>query len=128
MAHPRDPFHRIDVLPSSRHVRVELDGHLLAESSRPTLLFETMLPTPLLPAARRYARRAHPKRHPHLLRPQGQASYWSAASGGRTVPDIDWTYQQPQHGAAQVRGLIAFFNERLDLIVDGERLERPITP
>ena len=59
---------------------------------------------------------------------KGQASYWSAASGGRTVPDIDWTYQQPQHDAAQVRGLIAFFNERLDLIVDGERLERPITP
>jgi len=45
VAHPRDPFHRIDVLPSSRHVRVELDGHVLAESSRPVLLFETMLPT-----------------------------------------------------------------------------------
>src|SRR5215472_1616702 len=44
LAHPRDPFHRVDVLPSSRHVRVELDGHVLAESSRPALLFETMLP------------------------------------------------------------------------------------
>jgi len=45
VAHPRDPFHRIDVLPSSRPVRLELDGQLLAESSRPALLFETMLPT-----------------------------------------------------------------------------------
>jgi len=51
-----------------------------------------------------------------------------SASGDRVVPDLGWTYQQPLHDAAQVRGLIAFFNERLDVIVDGERLERPITP
>src|SRR6266566_3864526 len=45
VAHPRDPFHRIDVLSSSRHVSLELDGQVLAQSSRPMLLFETMLPT-----------------------------------------------------------------------------------
>jgi len=59
---------------------------------------------------------------------KGQASYWSAAAGDRVVPDVAWAYQQPRHDAARVRGLIAFFNERLDVIVDGERLERPITP
>jgi uncharacterized protein (DUF427 family) len=43
-AHARDPHKRVDVAPSSRHVRVELDGRLLAESTRPLLLFETTLP------------------------------------------------------------------------------------
>jgi uncharacterized protein (DUF427 family) len=128
VAHPRDPFHRVDVLPSSRHVRVELDGHVLAESSRPTLLFETMLP------ARYYLPRDDIRAEltPSATRTycayKGQASYWSAAAGDRVIPDLAWTYQQPLHDAAQVRGLIAFFNERLDITVDGERSERPITP
>jgi uncharacterized protein (DUF427 family) len=128
VAHPRDPFHRIDVLPSSRHVRVELDGHLLAESSRPTLLFETMLPTRYYLPPGDMRAELTPSGTRTFCAYKGQASYWSAAAGDRTVPDIAWTYQQPRHDAAQVRGLIAFFNERLDVIVDGERLERPITP
>jgi uncharacterized protein (DUF427 family) len=128
VAHPRDPFHRIDVLPSSRHVRVELDGHVLAESSRPALLFETMLPTRyyLPPDDIRAGLTASSTRT--WCAYKGQASYWSATVGDRVVPDLGWTYHQPRHDAALVRGLIAFFNERLDVIVDGERPERPITP
>ena len=128
VAHPRDPFHRVDVLPSSRRVRVELDGHVLAESSRPTLLFETMLP------ARYYLPRDDIRAEliPSATRTycayKGQASYWSATAGDRVVPDLGWAYEQPLHDAADVRGLIAFFNERVDVIVDGERPERPITP
>ncbi len=128
LAHPRDPFHRIDVLPSSHHVRMELDGHLLAESSRPVLLFETMLPVRYyLPRDDIRAQLTPSATRTHCAY-KGQASYWSAAVGDRVVPDIAWTYQQPLHDAAQARGLIAFFNERLDVIVDGQRVERPITP
>ena len=128
VAHPRDPFHRIDVLPSSRHVRVERDGAVLAESSRPTMLFETMLPP------RCYLPRAdvRPDLRPSPTRTncayKGQASYWSCAVGGQVVDDLAWTYEQPLHDAAQVRGLIAFFDERVDVVVDGRRNERPITP
>jgi len=128
VAHPRDPFHRVDVLPSSRHVRVELDGHLLAESARPMLLFETMLPTRYYLPHDDIRAELTPSGTRTYCAYKGQASYWSAAAGDRVVPDVAWTYQQPQHDAARVRGLIAFFNERLDVIVDGERLERPITP
>jgi len=128
VAHPRDPFHRIDILPSSRHVRVELDGHVLAESSRPTLLFETMLPTRYYLPHDDIRAELTPSGTRTYCAYKGQASYWSAATGDRVVPDLGWAYQQPLHDAAQVRGLIAFFNERLDVIVDGERLERPITP
>jgi uncharacterized protein (DUF427 family) len=128
VAHPRDPFHRIDVLPSSRHVRVELDGHVLAESSRPALLFETMLPTRYYLPPDDIRSELTPSSTRTWCAYKGQASYWSGAAGDRVVPDIGWTYQQPLHDAAQVRGLIAFFNERLDVIADGERTERPITP
>src|SRR5215472_7443285 len=127
VAHPRDPFHRIDVLPSSRRVRVELDGEVLAVSSRPALLFETMLPT------RYYLPRADvtaelvPSPTRTWCAYKGQASYFSASVGGRLVPDIAWTYEDPQHDADRVRGLIAFFDERIDVILDGERRPRPVT-
>ena len=128
VAHPRDPFHRIDVLPSSRQVRLELDGQVLAVSSRPVLLFETMLPT------RYYLPRADVTAElvPSATRTwcayKGQASYFSASVGGQLVPDIAWSYPDPQHDAARVRDLIAFFDERVDVILDGERRTRPITP
>ena len=128
VAHPRDPFHRIDVLPSSRHVRVELDGHVLAESSRPALLFETMLPARYYLPPDDIRAELTPSSTRTWCAYKGQASYWAATVGDRVVPDLAWTYQQPRHDAAHVRGLIAFFNERLDVIVDGERPERPNTP
>ena len=128
VAHPRDPFHRIDVLPSSRQVQLELDGHLLAQCSRPTLLFETMLPTRYYLPPGDIRAELTPSGTRTYCAYKGQASYWSAAVGDRVVRDIAWTYQQPRHDAARVHGLIAFFNERLDVIVDGERLERPLTP
>jgi uncharacterized protein (DUF427 family) len=124
VAHPRDPFHRIDVLPSSRHVRLELDGQLLAETIRPALLFETMLPT------RYYLPREdlHAELIPSGVRTfcayKGEASYFSVPG----MADIAWTYEDPRHDAAPVRGLVAFFDERIDLAVDGERVPRPVTP
>ena len=128
LAHPRDPFHRIDVLASSRHVRLELDGEVLAESSRPTLLFETLLPT------RYYLPRADvrvelvPSPTRTYCAYKGQASYWSPVVGGRPIPDLAWTYEQPLHEAAGTRDLVAFFDERVDVVLDGEHLKRPVTP
>ena len=128
VGHPRDPFHRIDVLPSSRQVRLELDGQVLAVSSRPVLLFETMLP------ARYYLPRADvtaelvPSPTRTWCAYKGQASYFSASVGGRLVPDLAWSYPDPQHDAARVRDLIAFFDERIDVILDGQRRARPVTP
>ena len=107
---------------------MELDGRVIAESSRPTLLFETMLPTRYYLPRDDIRAELTPSGTRTYCAYKGQASYWSAAVGDRGVPDIAWTYEQPQHDAAAVGGLIAFFNERLDVIVDGERLDRPLTP
>ena len=128
VAHPRDPFHRIDVLPSSRPVRVELDGQLLAESSRPALLFETMLPTRYYLPREDIRAELIPSSTITYCAYKGRASYWSATVGGRLVPDLAWSYEEPLHDAARVRGLVAFFDERIDLSLDGRRRERPITP
>jgi uncharacterized protein (DUF427 family) len=128
VGHPRDPYHRIDVLPSSRPVRLEVEGEVLAVSSRPALLFETMLPT------RYYLPRADvtaelvPSSTRTWCAYKGQASYFSAQVGGRLVPDIAWSYPDPRHDADRVRDLIAFFDERVDVTLDGERRARPVTP
>jgi len=128
VAHPRDPFHRIDVLPSSRRVRVELDGQVLAESARPMLLFETLLPTRYyLPRADVVAElTASPTRT--WCAYKGQASYFSVAVAGREVPDLAWTYPDPRHDADPVRDLVAFFDEKIDVILDGKPQPRPVTP
>ena len=128
VSHPRDPFHRIDVLPSSRRVRLELDGQVLAESARPMLLFETLLPTRYyLPRADVTAElAASPTRT--WCAYKGQASYFAVTVAGRPVPDLAWTYVDPRPDATLVQNLIAFFDERIDVIVDGKPQPRPVTP
>jgi uncharacterized protein (DUF427 family) len=128
LAHPRDPFHRIDVLASSRHVRVERDGAVLAESSRPTLLFETMLPTRYYLPRQDVRIELVPSDRRTSCAYKGQASYWSATIGGQVVRDLAWTYESPSREAAPVRDLVAFFDERVDVMLDGTRHERPVTP
>ena len=128
-SHPRDPFHAMDILPSSREVRIELDGVTLAASSRAKLLFEgAVLPTraylppegvlvPLVPTDKR-TRCAY----------KGEASYFTIEIDGREHENLAWTYERPLRGAADVTGLVAFFNERVDVILDGEALPRAVTP
>ena len=124
MAHARDPHKRVDVVPSSRHVRVEVDGELLAESRRPLLLFETSLPVRYyLPPEDVRTDRLAPSASSTACAYKGEASYW--ALDGR---DVAWYYRRPLREAAEVTDRVAFFNERVDITVDGERLERPVTP
>jgi uncharacterized protein (DUF427 family) len=118
VAHPHDPFKRIDILASTRHVRVEWEGRLLADSSRPLLLFETLLPV------RFYLPRAdvvvdlEPTDTVSYCAYKGRASYFSVPDG---PADVAWTYHQPLREALPVTDRIAFFNERVDIIVDGGR-------
>ncbi len=127
--HPRDPFHRIDVLASSRHVRVSLGGELLAESSRPRLLFETGLPVRYyLPREDVRQDRFEPSVSVTRCPYKGVAEYWSVRVGEEVVPDLVWTYAEPFHDALAVRGMLCFYNERVDIEVDGHHEERPTTP
>ena len=119
---PRDPYHRVDVLPSSRHVRVLVDGSVVADSVRPMVLFETGVPP-------RYYLPAEDVRT-DLLVPsatltrcpyKGLASYWSVRTSGQTHDDLVWTYADPLPEARRIAGRLCFFgNERVELQVDGE--------
>ena len=125
VGHPRDPFHRIDIVHSSRHVRVEHDGEVVAESTRPYLLFETQLPVRYyLPREDVRADRLAPSDTHTFCAYKGRASYLSLAG----AEDVAWFYPEPLREAAEVTDRVAFFNERMDIVVDGERLERPRSP
>jgi uncharacterized protein (DUF427 family) len=129
IAHPRNPYVRVDALRSHRHVRVEADGIALAETHSPVLLFETGLPT------RYYIDRTEVA-FEHLEASNTQSvcpykgitsGYWSARVGDTLHTDIAWTYEYPTGQVAPVAGLIAFYNEKLDIFLDGHKLPRPPT-
>jgi len=126
--HPHDPYTRIDILRSSRHVEVEVNGVKIADTHRPTLLFETRLPT------RYYIPKLDVRMD--LLIPtatvtgcayKGFAEYWAVNASGETVKDLAWSYKTPLAENVKIAGLVAFYNERADLIVDGERQARTKT-
>jgi uncharacterized protein (DUF427 family) len=126
--HARSPYSRIDILATSRPVRVERDGVVLAESSHAHVLFETGLP------ARWYIPKVDVNME--LLTPtesvthcpyKGQAEYWSVRVGDNVIPDLAWSYRSPLPESQKVGGMICFYNERVELFIDGELQERPNT-
>jgi uncharacterized protein (DUF427 family) len=126
--HPRDPYHRVDVLNSSRHVKVVVEGQVVAETRRPRLLFETGLPT------RYYIPKLDVRME--LLEPseshtgcpyKGRASYWSVRVGDKLLEDLVWTYPTPIPECPKIENLLAFYNEKVDLYVDGDLQSRPHT-
>ena len=123
LGHARDPYHRIDMRRSSRAVRIELDGTLLAQSTRAVLLFETSLPTRFYLPREDVTAAMRPSDKRTICAYKGHASYWSLDAG----ENLAWTYENPLPEAAAVKGLVAFFDELVDVSVDGERRERPRT-
>lgn len=127
--HPRDPFTRVDVLGSSRQVRVEIDGVTVAESTQPRLLFETGLPTRYyLPKTDLRLDLLEPSSYVTHCPYKGRAEYYSVRIGDRLHADVAWFYRTPTPESFKIAGLVSFYDERVDLFVDGERQERPRTP
>jgi uncharacterized protein (DUF427 family) len=122
--HPHDPYSRIDILKSSRTVKVSVGGEVLAESSRPVILFETGLPVRYyLPREDVRLEALKPSETTSYCAYKGEAAYWAHGA-----EDIAWTYEAPLREAEPVRDLVCFFNEKTDIEVDGERQERPASP
>jgi uncharacterized protein (DUF427 family) len=111
LGHARDPFARIDVRRSSRHIRVEKDGVLLAETRRPVLLFETGLPTRYYLPLEDVRAPVEPSERHTVCPYKGVASYYTV--GGHE--DIAWYYPEPLPGVEGIEGLVSFWGERVDL-------------
>lgn len=127
--HARDPSKRVDVVPSERHVRVELDGEVIAESWRPHALFETTLPTRwYLPLEDVRQEVLVPSDTVSRCPYKGTATYWSVRIGDALHRDVVWTYIEPVPECPRIAGLVAFLNEKVDLVIDGVRQERPRSP
>ena len=120
--HPRDPFHRIDIRRSSRHVVIERDGRVLAETTRPTMLFETSLPARFYIPREDVRVEMTPSDRRTICAYKGEASYF-AIDG----LDLVWVYDDPLFEAAPIKGLVAFFDELVDVTVDGRKRARPLT-
>jgi uncharacterized protein (DUF427 family) len=129
VGHPRNPYVRVDALRSHRHVVIARDGLVLADTTSPVLLFETGLPT------RYYIDRTDvdfshlsPSDTRSICPYKGITSgYWSLDTGALSEPDVAWVYDQPYRQVDPIAGLIAFYNEKLDITIDGTTLERPRT-
>jgi len=114
--------HKITTTPAAHHIEITLDGEKLAVSDRPVLLDETGLPT------RYYLPREDVRME--LLSPtdrhttcpfKGQASYWSVQADGKVHDDLVWSYETPIPQAAEIAGLLCFYDERVELTVNGVR-------
>jgi uncharacterized protein (DUF427 family) len=127
--HPRDPYTRVDVVESSRHIRIEIEGQVVAETRRPRLLYETGLPT------RYYIPKQDVRMD--LLEPtdsttrcpyKGIATYWSFQAGDKSFKDVVWSYPAPIPECTKIENLLSFYNERVDIYLDGRIQERPRSP
>ncbi|WP_407685618.1 DUF427 domain-containing protein [Mycobacterium sp. HUMS_1102779] len=127
--HPRSPYVRVDALRSHRHVRVELGGAVLADTMTPVLLFETGLPTRYYIDPTDIAfEHLEPSPTRTLCPYKGVTSgCWSVRAGNTVQPDLAWTYHYPLPAVAAIGGLVAFYNEKVDVVVDGVALGRPRT-
>ena len=121
--------HTITVTPADLHVEVSVDGVKVAESDRPVLLEETGLPTRYyLPREDVRADVLSATKTETVCPFKGQASYWNVEVDGDVYDDFVWSYETPIPQAEGVAGLFSFYNERVDLVVDGVALARPDTP
>jgi uncharacterized protein (DUF427 family) len=127
--HPRSPYARVDAIRSSRQIRVEIDGVVVAESTAPVLLFETGLPT------RHYIQRTdidfsrleRTEKTTYCPYKGTTSDYWSARIGDVVHSDIAWSYAYPSSQVLQIAGLVAFYDEKVDTFLDGVPASRPRT-
>ncbi|GIF66436.1 hypothetical protein Ais01nite_44710 [Asanoa ishikariensis] len=120
-AHPRDPYHRVDARASSRRIRIEDGGTLLAETSRAVLVFETNLPVRFYLPREDVVAALTASDQVSYCPYKGEASYWSTDSRSNVV----WSYQAPLPDAMPIAGLVAFYDDLLDVTVDGKLRDRP---
>jgi len=126
--HARDPYTRVDILPSSRHIEVMVDGIKVADSHSGRFLYETGLPTRYYLPKTDVRMDLLEATDLHTECPyKGVASYYDVVVNGERRENIVWWYPFPTEESSRVAGLVSFYNEKVDIYVDGKQLERPKT-
>lgn len=126
--HPRSPYTRIDALTSSRHVVVSIDGVELANSHKPTVLFETGVPARFYLPMTDVNLELLDENENHASCPyKGDSSFFDARISDRLIGDIAWTYALPRPESIPIAGLVCFYDEKVDIDIDGGRQPKPRT-
>jgi uncharacterized protein (DUF427 family) len=127
--HARDPYRRIDTLPSSRHVEIYMGGERVADTRRATFLFETGLNTRIyMPIADARLDLFRPSRYISRCPYKGIASYYHLEVGGKRHDNVVWYYPDPVHEAGRIKGLVSFYDEFVDkVVIDGVEQPKPIS-
>ena len=126
--HPRDPYHRVDVVSTDRHIRVSLDGEVLAETDAALALFESNLPPRWYIPREDVSAELEPTDTVDALPLQGDRQLLlGPRRDGEAVKDLIWYYDDPLAEVGRIAGLLCFFNERVDVELDGEPEGRPET-
>jgi len=123
--HPKDPYKRVDVLPSTRHIQVKISDTLVAETNAPTLLFETLLPTryymPKTAFKWEYIEESNTiTKCPY----KGEANYYSVNINGKKHEDVIWWYKYPASESLGIIGLASFYNSKVDIYIDGVKEQK----
>lgn len=112
--------HKITIVPADAHVEVRLGGEIVAESDRAIRLDETGLPARYyLPTDDVRTELLEPTAHRSTCPFKGEASYWSVRIGDDVYENVVWSYETPIPDAADIEGLLCFYNEHVDLTVGG---------
>ena len=126
--HPRDPHKRVEALASTRHITVALDGVVLADSSAPVLLFETDLPTRYyLPREDVHVEALSPSTFRSHCPYKGEADHYWDVAGPAAAKNVAWSYTAPFPAVEKIAGRVAFYNELVDITVDGIIQQRPVS-
>lgn len=126
--HPRNPYHRVDTIKSKRHIKVMANGETIAETNAPYLLFETGLPVRYYIPQEDVNMTYLTPTETHSTCPyKGIANYWTIKAGDEVFKDVVWSYPDPIEESPKIKGLMAFYNEKLDIYVDGELEVKPRT-
>ncbi len=124
LGHLRDPYHRVDVRASSRHVRVLAGEELIADTNHPMVLSETGLPNRFyIPRDEVRADLLEPSDSTSVCPYKGSAGFWSVKARGRLIEDAGWSYADPLDSAAKVQSHICFLHDELVIEVDGRRAD-----
>jgi uncharacterized protein (DUF427 family) len=119
--HPRDPYTRLDVLSTDRHITISLGGRLLAETDRALAVFETGLPTRWYVPIEDVRAALTPSDSTSRCPYKGEAHYYSVAvPDSQQGSDLVWYYPDPYDEVRRIKDLVCFFNEKVDIEIDGE--------
>jgi uncharacterized protein (DUF427 family) len=126
--HVRDPYHRVDALRTSLPIRISRDGEPLAASEQAWVLYETGLPARWYLPVRDVTVALEPTELITACPYKGEANYWTARTGNHTHENIAWTYRDPEPEIAGIKDHVCFFNERVEIEIDGEPEPKVWTP